>query len=215
MLNKTWTELYEMDISADLDTNTTQKDKNGNHLKYLSWNKCLYLLHKHGAEDVRFEPIYNSENGHSVFTFQHAAMIEKMDSKRVFDPYAPEVHVRVIVDDKQGEYSYPLINGIEVIPMGKVNQQLVNSARQRAFVKGVAILTGLGLKLWEKEDSEEKEKEKSYIDSIMELYAIAVKKCGDESSLAKKINLSGSQLKSVMNTLKYIPSFERNLRGIR
>jgi hypothetical protein len=156
----------------------------------------------------------SNENQHSIFTFQHGSMIEGVGGGRVFDPYAPEVHVRVVVDDKQAEFSYPVINGKEVIPMGKINQQLVNTARQRAFVKGVGILTGYGLKLWEKEESE-KESEKSYVDGLMELYAIALKKCGDESALAKKLNLSGGALKNTMNLVKYLPNLERNLRGIK
>lgn len=150
-----WIDCYEMDVTEYIRENKEQKDKNGKHIEYIPWNLCLVGLHKIGAEKVRFIPLYNKENEHSVFTYQNGAMIDKdPNGKRAKDPFSPEVHVRVIVDDLEDDFSYPVINGLEVVTMNKINQQLVNSARQRAFVKGVAIMTGFGLKLWEKEEVE-------------------------------------------------------------
>jgi hypothetical protein len=213
----TWNELYKEDISEHLDENPNQKDKNGNFLKYLSWNKCIMLLYKLGAEKVEFIPLFN-DSGHSLFTYQHGAMIDKdANSKRTFDGYAPEVHVKVVVDDKEGIFSYPLINGIEVITMGKVNQQLINSARQRAFVKGVAQLTGLGLSLWEKEEPTTHRIDENVhslpicVSRIMKEYAIAIKKNADEKNLAKNLGLSVAQLSNIMTVLKSVVAFEKRL----
>lgn len=196
---KPFKELYDMDISRYTREREDLSDKSKKYT-YLPWDKCLLLLHEHGATDVNFIPLF-AENGHSVFINPvDVSSITLSGGNRAKDPYCPEVHVKVVIDDKSGVFAYPLINGSEVITMGKINQQLVNTARQRAFVKGVAILTGLGLKLWEKEESDmpatNREAHSIQVCSnrIREKYADALKRIGNEKELLSQIRIDGKSL---------------------
>lgn len=219
---KKWTEMYNADITEYIMENKEQKDKNGNFLKYIPWNLCIKGLHDNGAERVRFMPVFNDENGHSVFVFQHGAMIEKdQNGKRAKDPYCPEVHVRVVVDDMEDEFSYPLINGLEVITMGKINQQLVNSARQRAFVKGAAIMTGFGLSLWEKEESEITSYDDLYSHSIFsikkrieEAVSATIKKGISQKDMLSTLGINQKQFDSIMKYPEQIAAFEKKLKTL-
>ena len=187
-------------------------DKNKKY-EYLPWDKCLLLLYENGADKVEFIPLF-AQNGHSVFIQSSAdvAGIQPGDGKRAKDPFCPEVHVKVVIDDKSGVFSYPVINGSEVITMPKINQQLVNTARQRAFVKGTAILTGLGLKLWEKDEDESPKTNKEAHDvqvcanRIKEKYAEAVKRVGSERDLLRQIKVGGNTLSetNMRNFMTYL-----------
>lgn len=213
---KSFNELYALDLSGY----TEIREENGKYFSYLPWNKALVLLHEHGAERVEFVPLYNKD-GHSVFVLEDGKGLPSDGGKRAHDPMAPEVHVRVVIDDCVGEFSYPLINGKEVITMGKMNQQLVNSARQRAFVKGVAIMTGLGLSLWEKEDSEPKSNGDIYMHDagklhqrIGEAYAKAMSKVGDERELERRTGYKAKLYGNLFQYLEKARDMEEALRHL-
>jgi hypothetical protein len=59
-----------------------------------------------------------------------------------------EVRVEVTIDGKKYSLSYPVMNGINPVRDNLMNQNAVHKAQMRAFVKCVAINTGLGFKLW-------------------------------------------------------------------
>ena len=63
-----------------------------------------------------------------------------------------EVRVRIVIDELDFIQNYPLMNGIYVVREDTVNQLRLSNAQARAFVKGVAIRTGLGFQLWDKMD---------------------------------------------------------------
>lgn len=218
MALKPFVELYNLDISA----HTRKRKDKGEEFTYLPWNACMLLLYENGASKVEFQPIYN-ENGHSLFVLEAGKGIEKdQQSKRPFEPMAPEVHVKVVVDDLSGEFSYPLINGKEVITMKKVNQQLVNTARQRAFVKGVAILTGLGLKLWEKDESEDNSVDDLSRHNIFaikrrveQLITVKMQKGGyDQRGLCGAIGIGERDLAKIMRLFDNINTLERKLNAL-
>lgn len=59
-----------------------------------------------------------------------------------------EVRVKIVIDDLEFEAQYPLMNGSNPVKDNSLTQQRLWNAQTRAFVKGVAMRTGLGFGLW-------------------------------------------------------------------
>lgn len=176
MALKPFNELFKVDLSKEVVKRPVKKGSDLT-LDYLEWANCLKLLYEHGAEKVRYGPVYN-ENGYPCF-YNH-------------NGEAPFVRVWVEIDGERFEEDYPVINGIYVV--ANPNQMDINRAKQRGFVKAVAINTGLGLSLWIKEEelintSKELQQEvntdetKSLNDQITTLFAKALEKIGDTDEL--------------------------------
>ncbi|KAA3405070.1 DUF1071 domain-containing protein [Akkermansia muciniphila] len=141
---KPFRELLKLDLSGKISQKPIFKKSNGQYvqvgsLDYLSWVDCLELLYEHGAESVTYGNVVN-EHGHSLF---------------LNDGKCPEVRVHVDIDGMHFELTYPVIDGSRVVDLEKLDQSDVHNATQRGFVKCVAINTGLGLQLWEKEEREQ------------------------------------------------------------
>ena len=134
MALKSWKEMYDLDISEYVKT------RDG--AKYLPWASCLKLLYDHGAEKVSFRPLVN-ENGSSLFSTEHEFTDKNGGVNRCY-----EVRVEVVIDGSSFWISYPVMNGINPVHDKTMNQNAVHKAQMRAFVKCVAINTGLGFKLW-------------------------------------------------------------------
>jgi hypothetical protein len=141
---KNFKELYALDIKSDVkkkptfykdNTGKLQQNKPEKSLDYLEWATVITLLYDNGAQSVQFGCIKNNE-GYPAFY--------NKDSN-------PFVTVWVNIDDKKYSIDYPVIDGNKVDK--DPNQMTIHKAQQRAFVKCVAINTGLGLKLWQKEES--------------------------------------------------------------
>lgn len=224
---KSFMELYELDISK-----YTEKRENLQHekhpeepkfLEYLPWHKCLMLLYKNGAEKVIFEPIY-SKDGYSLHCMP--ALVEPAKKWGV-NGYCPEVRVRVTIDSNTREMNYPLINGSSVIKMEEVSQQKVATAQMRAYVKLVAQMTGLGLKLWEKEEGAfpvEMDREAHSlpvcVNRIKEKYAAALKRIGSQKDLRSMLKIDGktpteNMLKTMFSMLSQATEFEHQLDRAR
>lgn len=144
---KPYGELRKIDVLPYCETRAT-KDKDGRKIEvpYLNWAKCKELLHENGAGEVYFEPLL-AENGSSVFMTKDAFVDGKGNRNRCF-----EVRVKIVIDDLEFIQNYPLLNGVLVVREDTINQLRVSNAQARAFVKGVAIRTGLGFGLWIKDD---------------------------------------------------------------
>jgi hypothetical protein len=127
----------------EIDVPTEKRDK----IDYLNWAKCVELLHENGAKVVWFEPICN-ENGSSLFMSNQVFTDNKGNTNRCY-----EVKVHIKIDDLEFDMNHPLMNGANPVKDNSLSQQRVWNAQTRAFVKGVAIRTGLGFKLWIKDDS--------------------------------------------------------------
>lgn len=212
---KGFMELYNLDISAHISKKPTFKyDKeSGKYIKqpkeldYLSWSACLMLLHENGAETVKYGNILSPEN-HTLF---------------LLDGKLPEVHVFLEVDGKRYEMAYPVIDGSSDISPEKMVQSDVHNASQRAFVKCTAINTGLGLKLWEKDDTPENPpKEDITVHNALKLleriktkYANAVALVGDQREVNSLLNASDRVIDRMFSALKYAYSFEKELDRIR
>lgn len=109
---------------------------------YLNWARCKELLHQNGAEVVYFEPCTN-ENGSSLFMSDQVFTDKNGITNRCY-----EVRVHIVIDDLEFEAQYPLMNGSNPVKDNSMSQQRVWNAQTRAFVKGVAMRTGLGFNLW-------------------------------------------------------------------
>lgn len=116
-------------------------------LTYLNWAKCIDLLHQNGAEKVFWEPIPDERTGSSL----RMSPVEFTDkSGNVNRCY--ETRIKVIIDDKEYEFQSPVMNGANPVKDNSMSQQRVWNSMCRAFVKCVAIHTGLGFNLWLKEE---------------------------------------------------------------
>lgn len=146
---KPYSELIKVDILPYCDVRDG-KDDQGKKIKipYLNWAKCLDLLHENGAQDVYFEPVENTDG-----TFLFSSAQTQTKDGRLCGNYFVKVNIHI--DDLSFTQSYPLMNGVLVVYAETLNQLRISNAHARAFVKGVATRTGLGLKLWMSEDMPE------------------------------------------------------------
>lgn len=144
---KPYKELRQIDVLPYCDKRETKDERGKKKLvPYLNWAKCKDLLHENGAETVYYEPLLNA-NGSSLFMTTEPFTDSKGNRNRCF-----EVRVKIVIDDLEFIQNYPLLNGMYVVREDNVNQLRLSNAQARAFVKGVAIRTGLGFGLWVSED---------------------------------------------------------------
>lgn len=116
---------------------------------YLNWAKCIELLHDNGAEKVYFEPIPDEKTGSSLRMSEVEFKDSKGNANRVY-----ETRIKVVIDDLVFIMQTPVMNGTNPVKDNSMNQNRVWTSMCRAFVKGVAIHTGLGFSLWLKEEEE-------------------------------------------------------------
>jgi hypothetical protein len=127
-------EMFNLDIS--------QYVKKRDGADYLPWSTCLMLLYENGAESVIITP-QTTDNGSSLFMCDREFEDKHGGINRCY-----EVRVCVEIDHNPYWISYPVMNGINPVRDKGMNQNAVHKAQMRAFVKCVAINTGLGFKLW-------------------------------------------------------------------
>lgn len=139
---KSYEELRKIDVKPYC------KKRDG--LDYLNWAKCTELLHKNGAEVVHWEPITDPETGSSLIMSKQTFTDSKGNTNRCY-----ETRIRVTIDDKVYEMQTPVMNGANPVKDNSMSQLRVWNSMCRAFVKCVAINTGLGFNLWVKEEGEE------------------------------------------------------------
>lgn len=148
---KPFNELRKIDVLPFCEMREAKDDK-GNKIQvpYLNWAKCIDLLHEHGAEEVYFTPLTNA-NGSSLFMSDLAFAKDKEASpNRCY-----EIAIEIVIDDKKFIMRGPVMNGSNPVRDNSMSQQRVWNAQTRAFVKGVAIHTGLGFDLWCKAENSE------------------------------------------------------------
>ena len=176
MALKPFNELIKVDLSNEVQKRPVKKNSSLT-LDYLEWANCIKLLYEHGAETVRYGMVYN-EQGYPCFYNQNGE--------------SPFVRVWVEIDGERYEEDYPVVNGIYVV--SNPNQLDINKAKQRGFVKAVAINTGLGLSLWIKEEEiinsdkdiqkeMNKDESKSLNDTITSMFSQALQVVGDKDML--------------------------------
>lgn len=140
MFEKTFSEMLNVDVSKYLKAREENSD-----VKYLPWAACKMLLHENGAETVMFWPVPGPDG--STLRKSDAVFGGEKKGNRCY-----EVLVHIQVDGLQWETTYPVLNGNSPVRDDTMNQLRLHNAIRRAFVKGVAERTGLGFKLWLKDD---------------------------------------------------------------
>ena len=146
---KSYSELRKIDILPFCEVREGKDDKGRKvQIPYLNWAKCIDLLREYGASDVYYEPVENTDG---TFLFS-SAQTQTKDGRQCGSYF---VKVRIHIDELDFVQSYPLMNGVLVVYTEGLNQLRISNAHARAFVKGVAIRTGLGLQLWMNEDAPE------------------------------------------------------------
>lgn len=205
---KPWKEMFDLDIS--------QYVKKRDGAEYLPWSSCLMLLYENGAERVMIIP-QTTDSGSSLFMSE-----QNFTDKNGLTNRCYEVMVEVRIDDKKYIINYPVMNGINPVRDKTMNQNAVHKAQMRAFVKCVAINTGLGFKLWMDESDLETDSDdlsKHNIFSIRERMQIAytnlMKKGMTTREVAQAMGTSEQTVQYYLNGIfDEIYRFEKGLNDI-
>lgn len=139
MALKSYKELREVDVLPYCE------ERDG--MTYLNWAKCIDLLHEHGAEKVYWIPIPDEKTGSSLRMTEATFTDSKDVTNKCY-----ETRIKVVIDDQEYEMQTPVMNGSNPVKDNSMTQQRVWNSMCRAFVKCVAIHTGLGFNLWLKEE---------------------------------------------------------------
>lgn len=183
-------------------------------ISYLNWARCKELLHMNGAEKVYFTPCIN-QNGSSLFMSDEIFTDKNGNTNRCY-----EVRVKVVIDDLEFESQFPLMNGTNPVKDNSMSQQRLWTAQTRAFVKGVAIHTGLGFELWldDMETKVDDDLSKHSIFAIkrrmQELYTCKLQKKMSTSEIAQALEMTEDEVKMVFTYFDQLDRFEKKLSKI-
>ena len=204
---KSWNEMRQIDISAHVK----QRDK----ADYLPWGSCLKLLYDHGAEKVIPETL-TDDRGSSLFMSEQTFTDKSGNVNRCY-----EVRIRLTIDDKTYTYSYPVMNGISPVKDNLMNQNAVHKAHNRAFVKCVAVYTGLGFDLWLDDsdiesDAEDLSKHSLYAIKyrIQQVYTRAIRKGMSTKEIAEKVGMTEDEVKVYFTYFDQLDRFEKKLSAL-
>lgn len=201
---KSYSEMRAIDVSAHVEK------RDG--ADYLNWAKCKELLHQNGAEVVYFEPCVNP-NGSSLFMSDQVFTDKQGNTNRCY-----EVRVHIVIDDLEFEAQYPLMNGSNPVKDNSMSQQRVWNAQTRAFVKGVAMRTGLGFNLWLKNMEEvvtEEDLSKHNLFAIKtrmeQEYTTLLRKKMSTKDIADALGMTEDEVKVVFTYFAQLDRFEKKL----
>ena len=214
---KSFAEMRKIDVLPYCEMREAKDDKNKTiNVPYLNWAKCKDLLHQHGAEKVIFEPVVGA-NGSSLIMADAEFVDKNGIANRCY-----EVRVRVTIDDLVFESQFPLMNGSNPVKDNSLTQQRLWNAQTRAFVKGVAIHTGLGFDLWLNDTTgtdQEEDLNKHNIFSIKqrlekEYTRVLRDKHYTAKEIADKCDISVDEVKLLWTFFDQLDRFEQKLRSL-
>ena len=204
---KSWNELFNLDISKYVKV----RDK----ADYLPWASCLMLLYANGAERVQVDTL-TDRNGSSLFMSEQTFTDKNGSTNRCY-----EVRVRVQIDDKCYQLSYPVLNGVNAVRDNLMNQNAVHKAQMRAFVKCVAINTGLGFSLWMDDadiepDTDDLSKHNIFAikERLQQAYTRAFKKGMTTKEIASAIGMTEDEVKVIFTYFDQLNRFEQKLNAL-
>lgn len=204
---KTYSEMRKIDVMPYVEK------RDG--ADYLNWAKCKELLHDNGAEVVYFEPCVNA-NGSSLFMSDQTFTDSKGNTNRCY-----EVRVHIVIDDLEFDAQYPLMNGSNPVKDNSMSQQRVWNAQTRAFVKGVAMRTGLGFNLWLKNMEElvtEEDLSKHSLFAIktrmQQEYTNALRKKMSTKEIADAVGMTEDEVKIIFTYFEQLDRFEKKLMAL-
>lgn len=205
---KSYAEMRKIDV-----THFVEK-RDGND--YLNWAMCKELLHQNGAETVYFEPCTNA-NGSSLFMSDEVFIDNKGNKNRCY-----EVRVHIVIDDLEFDAQFPLMNGSNPVKDNSMSQQRVWNAQTRAFVKGVAIRTGLGFDLWLKNDIENKATDDDLSkhslfackERMQQIYTNLIKKGMSTKEIAEKLEKTEDEVRVIFTYFEQLDRFEKAMSAL-
>ena len=206
MLTKSFLEMMKIDISEYIAT------RDG--IDYLPWANCKVLLHQNGAEKVFFEPLADPVTNSSVFMTDKEFKDKNGNINRCY-----EVAVKITIDDDVFVMRTPIMNGANPVKDNSLSQQRVWASQCRAFVKGVAMRTGLGFSLWTKdieaEPTEDLGKHNIYKikERLQEEYSELMYKGLSLDQIAEKLGMTVDEVKLYFTYFDLIDRFEQKLIG--
>ncbi len=208
MAIKSWNEMRNLDISKYVK----QRDK----ADYLPWASCMTLLYENGAEKVLLETLTDA-NGSSLFMSEQVFTDKNGGTNRCY-----EVRIKVTIDDKVYNFSYPVMNGINAVRDNLMNQNAVHKAQMRAFVKCVAINTGLGFNLWMDDADIENDTDdlsKHSLWAIKERMEIAYTKLMrlknmSTADIAKGVHKTEDEVRVLFTFFDQLDRFEKDLNAL-
>ena len=186
---------------------------------YLPYNKCIDLLHEHGAEVVYFLPVQNPKNGSSLYESDTVFEDKNGVKNRCY-----ETRIEIHIDDKVYYMQSPVMNGANPVKDNSMSQQRLWNSMTRSFVKAVAMYTGLGFSLWLDEETNERNAQaeadryhdiKKVQERVFETIT-AIQKKGNLSlaQIAEKLGRSEDELKQYLGQYKILDAVENNLNHI-
>ena len=204
---KPYAEMRKIDVSPFVEK------RDGND--YLNWAMCKELLHQNGAETVYFEPCTNA-NGSSLFMSDQTFEDSKGNINRCY-----EVRVHIVIDDLEFDAQFPLMNGSNPVKDNSMSQQRVWNAQTRAFVKGVAMRTGLGFDLWLKNDFTSKTEDDlskhnlfSIKERMQQAYTRLIKKKMSTRDIAEALEMTEDEVKVIFTYFEQLDRFEKKLNAL-
>ena len=209
-------ELSKIDVLPFCDHRKAKDDKGKTiDVPYLNWAKCIELLHQYGADTVYYTPL-KAPNGSYLF---ESKIVNNKDGRTTGCYFvSAEIHI----DDSVFTMDMPLLNGSLVVYDDTLNQLRISNCHARAFVKGVAIHTGLGFSLWVSDkDSDVGNDDLSghsiyAIKQRIEMLITAKMSTGgmSQKELFDAINISEKQFNLIMKAFDNIAILEERLRRI-
>lgn len=206
-MRKSYAEMRKIDVTPFVEK------RDGND--YLNWAMCKELLHQNGAENVYFEPCVN-ENGSSLFMSNEVFTDNKGNTNRCY-----EVRVHIVIDELEFDAQFPLMNGSNPVKDNSMSQQRVWNAQTRAFVKGVAMRTGLGFDLWLKNDFADKAEDDlskhnlfSIKERMQQTYTRLIKKKMSTNDIAEALEMTEDEVKIIFTYFEQLDRFEKKLSAL-
>lgn len=211
-----YSELAKVDVLPYCDTRKAKDDLGrAVDVPYLNWAKCKALLHEQGAEKVVFYPCTNP-NGSSLFMSDAVFTDKNGVTNRCY-----EVRVHVVIDDLEFDSQFPLMNGSNPVKDNSLTQQRLWNAQTRAFVKGVAMHTGLGFNLWLKDDTAidtdddlQSHKLSAIEKRVQQEYTRLITKGLSTSEVAERLEMTEDEVKVVFTYFSQLKRFEEKIQKL-
>lgn len=186
---------------------------------YLPYNKCIDLLHEHGAEVVYFLPVQNPKTGGSLYESETVFEDKNGVKNRCY-----ETRIEIHIDDKVYYMQSPVMNGANPVKDNSMSQQRVWNSMTRSFVKAVAMYTGLGFSLWLKEEENDRKAQQTadqfhdilkVQDRVFETITF-IQKRGNMSlgDIAEKMNRTEDEVRAYLKYYSMLNNMERSLNAI-